>query len=482
MIPSAELRQVGRADRRASRRPSPRRAPTPGSRTAPRSASSSGLVDDAGRSGSRSATCSTSGSIPAPRTPSRWRPEALPRPRRHQARARRRPGPRHVPRRLRPASRLVPVLAARELRHARPRALRRRADARLRPRREGRRRCRSRWATSSSPQDVMKKSGADILRLWVAASDYSDDLRIGPEILQDVRRRPTASCATRCAGCSARSRTSKPSDARRRSRTCRRAGAADAASARASSIARSARPTPTYDYRKVVGRAVAVHEHGPVRVLLRHPQGRALLRGAIRAGSASAALTVIEQIFRCADRAGWRRSCRFTAEEAWLARYRPDAKARCISRRSPRSRAAWRDDALAEKWELVRDVRRVVTGALEIERAAKKHRLDPRGRAATSTSPTEDAAADGRSNGVDLAEICITVRRRGHRKARRPRAPSRCPTCRASASSSKRARGQEVRALVAHHQGCRRRSGLSRPVGARRRRRARDRPRAKAVA
>ena len=35
-----------------------------------------------------------------------------------------------------------------------------------------------------APQDVMKKSGADILRLWVAASDYSDDLRIGPEILK----------------------------------------------------------------------------------------------------------------------------------------------------------------------------------------------------------------------------------------------------------------------------------------------------------
>ena len=35
-----------------------------------------------------------------------------------------------------------------------------------------------------SPQDVMKKSGADILRLWVAASDYSDDLRIGPDILK----------------------------------------------------------------------------------------------------------------------------------------------------------------------------------------------------------------------------------------------------------------------------------------------------------
>ncbi len=34
-----------------------------------------------------------------------------------------------------------------------------------------------------APQSVIKDSGADILRLWVAASDYSDDLRIGKEIL-----------------------------------------------------------------------------------------------------------------------------------------------------------------------------------------------------------------------------------------------------------------------------------------------------------
>ena len=36
----------------------------------------------------------------------------------------------------------------------------------------------------TAPQDVIQDSGADILRLWVAASDYSDDLRIGPEILK----------------------------------------------------------------------------------------------------------------------------------------------------------------------------------------------------------------------------------------------------------------------------------------------------------
>ena len=34
--------------------------------------------------------------------------------------------------------------------------------------------------------------------------------------------------------------------------------------------------------------------------------------------------------------------------------------------------AAWRDEALAEKWRKVRAVRRVVTGALEIERAGKR--------------------------------------------------------------------------------------------------------------
>src|SRR3546814_7596136 len=35
-----------------------------------------------------------------------------------------------------------------------------------------------------APQNVMAESGADILRLWVVSSDYSEDLKIGPEILK----------------------------------------------------------------------------------------------------------------------------------------------------------------------------------------------------------------------------------------------------------------------------------------------------------
>ena len=37
-----------------------------------------------------------------------------------------------------------------------------------------------------SPQQVVKQFGADILRLWVAQSDYTVDLRIGDEILKGV--------------------------------------------------------------------------------------------------------------------------------------------------------------------------------------------------------------------------------------------------------------------------------------------------------
>src|ERR1700758_4449271 len=36
------------------------------------------------------------------------------------------------------------------------------------------------------PQKVMAQSGADILRLWVAACDYADDQRIGPAILKNT--------------------------------------------------------------------------------------------------------------------------------------------------------------------------------------------------------------------------------------------------------------------------------------------------------
>jgi len=37
-----------------------------------------------------------------------------------------------------------------------------------------------------SPQEVIGKYGADVLRLWVASSDYTEDIRIGDEIMARV--------------------------------------------------------------------------------------------------------------------------------------------------------------------------------------------------------------------------------------------------------------------------------------------------------
>ena len=37
-----------------------------------------------------------------------------------------------------------------------------------------------------APQEVIKESGAEILRLWVAMSDFREELRVGKQILQRV--------------------------------------------------------------------------------------------------------------------------------------------------------------------------------------------------------------------------------------------------------------------------------------------------------
>jgi isoleucyl-tRNA synthetase len=61
----------------------------------------------------------------------------------------------------------------------------------------------------------------------------------------------------------------------------------------------------------------------------------------------------------------------FTAEEAWWARG-AGREASVHLRTFPVVSAEWHDEALAAKWAKVREVRRAVTGALEVERAAKR--------------------------------------------------------------------------------------------------------------
>ena len=70
-----------------------------------------------------------------------------------------------------------------------------------------------------------------------------------------------------------------------------------------------------------------------------------------------------------------------------------------------RTSTQFRDEELAAKWETIRDVRRVVTGALELERAAKNIG------SSLEASPlvyVSDKAIFNTLFDIDLAEVCIT--------------------------------------------------------------------------
>ena len=68
--------------------------------------------------------------------------------------------------------------------------------------------------------------------------------------------------------------------------------------------------------------------------------------------------------------------CVFTTEEAWLARRglrETDRDGGSVHLQDYiETPSEWRDDALAARWAKIRDVRRVVTGALEVERREKR--------------------------------------------------------------------------------------------------------------
>jgi isoleucyl-tRNA synthetase len=67
--------------------------------------------------------------------------------------------------------------------------------------------------------------------------------------------------------------------------------------------------------------------------------------------------------------------------------------------------AEWLDEPLATRWALIRRARRVVTGALELERAGKRIG------ASLEASPVvyvSDPSLREALRGIDMAELCIT--------------------------------------------------------------------------
>jgi isoleucyl-tRNA synthetase len=250
-----------------------------------------------------------------------------------------------------------------------------------------------------SPQDVMKTSGADILRLWVASADTTNDIRFGPSIVQAASEsyRKTRNTLRWMLGTLAHY-DAKQAVARRDMPELERLMLHRLAELDV--VIRKA--FADYDYAKVVS-TLAQFMNTELSAFYFDVRKDALYCEAPSSLKRKAALTCVEQIFRCVT--VWLAPIlAFTAEESWLARY-PSEQGSVHLEMFPKIPADWRDDALDAKWEKIRRVRRVVTGALEIERANKKIG------SSLEASPEvfiSDADLMKSLDGIDLAEVCIT--------------------------------------------------------------------------
>jgi len=215
------------------------------------------------------------------------------------------------------------------------------------------------------PQDVTRQSGAEILRLWAALADYSEDQRIGPTILQTT------------------------TDAYRKLRNTIRylLGALDGFDAAERVDLKDMPPLERF----------ILHRLWELDAQMRVAYGTYAFTDVIRpladfcSNDLSALYFDIRRDALYCDRpdSSRRRACRtvldlvferltvwlspvipFTMEEAWQSRF-PNAGAGS-ARTFPATPEAWRNVGEAARWAKVVEVTRVVTGALEIERREKR--------------------------------------------------------------------------------------------------------------
>jgi isoleucyl-tRNA synthetase len=248
------------------------------------------------------------------------------------------------------------------------------------------------------PQDVIRVSGADILRLWVASVDYTDDQRIGPEILKAVsdNYRKLRNTIRWMLGTLAH----------------REAGDSVGLSAmtglerlmlhKLAELDLKVREAyENFDFARVIATLTAFMNadlsafYFDIRkdALYCDPPSSVRRRGSLEA---------IEHIFRAVT--VWLAPVLvFTAEEAWSAR--DDAHGSIHLEQFPAIPAAWRDDQLAKTWETIRMLRLAVTGAIEIARAEKLigSSLEAAPRVYLSNPEHLKALEE-----VDFAEVCIT--------------------------------------------------------------------------
>jgi isoleucyl-tRNA synthetase len=249
------------------------------------------------------------------------------------------------------------------------------------------------------PQKVIAQSGADILRLWVASSDTADDQRIGPEILKNTIEtyRKLRNTMRWMLGTL---HHFKPSDAVAVAQMPELERLMLHRLAELDAIMRQA--YADFDYKTVVA-SLAAFMNTELSAFYFDIRKDTLYCDAPSSVARKAALTTIDIL--CDAILKWLAPIlSFTCDEAWLM-YWPDAEPSVHLTTFRDDLAGFRNDALATKWQTIRDVRRVITGALELERAAKRigSSLEASPLVYVTDKATFAILAD-----VDLAEIGIT--------------------------------------------------------------------------
>jgi isoleucyl-tRNA synthetase len=250
-----------------------------------------------------------------------------------------------------------------------------------------------------APQDVMKQYGADILRMWVCSSDYADDLRIGAEILKTNAetyrkvRNTIRGMLGNLAHFQESDRVAHADMPELERLMLHRLSELDV-------LVRTA--YADFDYKRIFAQ-LSTFLTVDLSAFYLDVRKDTLYCEPISSQTRKAALTALEEVFRSVVIWLAPMLC-FTAEESWMARYGAGVSSVHLEL-FPEAPASWRDEALAEKWRKVRNVRRVITGALEIERAEKRI-----GSSLEAAPVVHIADADLRSalSGVDMAEIAIT--------------------------------------------------------------------------
>ncbi|WP_339833335.1 isoleucine--tRNA ligase [uncultured Parvibaculum sp.] len=248
------------------------------------------------------------------------------------------------------------------------------------------------------PEAIVKQNGADILRLWVASTDYWEDHSIGNEIVKSnveayrKLRNTFRYLLGNLAGFSDQERVAVADMPELERSILHRLSELD-------EIVR--RSYLDYDFKRVT-HTLSNFMNVDLSAFYFDIRKDTLYCDAPSSLRRRACRTVLDELFSCLT--AWLAPvlC-FTAEEVWLSRF-PADDASVHLRIFPEIPAAWRDEALAEKWREIRELRRVVTGALEVERREKRIGASLEAAPEVYVSDVDLLAA---MKGVDLAELTI---------------------------------------------------------------------------